>query len=61
MKYVCMNYQECEYYEYIQTEDLKDSDNVIYCPNCNSLAILVSSDFNIKEILEDSVVFVLDD
>ena len=51
MKKVCMNYQECSYYDYI--EDVRDEEPFSTCPEWASLTVLVSNTFNIKEVIEN--------
>lgn len=62
MKYTCLNYENCDYYEYLKDEDLNPSPQpVIKCPECNSLAVLVSNTFNIKDELEALPLFVFEE
>lgn len=57
MKYVCLNYQNCFYYHYITEEDEVDYDQPYgKCPECNSLTVLVSNDFNIDECLDTPLI-----
>jgi ssDNA-binding Zn-finger/Zn-ribbon topoisomerase 1 len=52
MKKVCMNYQDCSYYNYI--EDVQDEEPCSTCPECGSLTVLVPNAFNIKEVIENT-------
>ena len=57
MKYTCMNYEECDYYEYLTQQELGDARPYKSCPQCNSLAVLLPSSTNIKLLLEEPTVF----
>ena len=56
-----MNYEECDYYEYLTQEELKGARQYKSCPQCNSLAVLLSSSTNIKLLLEEPTVFYFDE
>jgi ssDNA-binding Zn-finger/Zn-ribbon topoisomerase 1 len=49
MKRVCLNYQSCSYYEYL--DSIKDEMLCISCPECNSIAVLVKDTFNTEHEL----------
>jgi len=62
MKYVCMDYERCDYYQYLTDEDLTSPQlPVINCPQCNSLAVLVANSYNIKEELEEHPYFLFEE
>ena len=62
MKYTCLDYESCDYYEYLTDEDLSLSPQpVIRCPECNSLAVLVPNTFNIKEKLEETPLLIFEE
>jgi len=52
-----MNYEECDYYQYLTQEELKEARQYKSCPQCNSLAVLIHSNTNIKLLLEEPTVF----
>lgn len=52
MKKTCMNYQQCSYYKYLTPEEVKDSEIIDICPECNSLTVLTKNDFNIRDHFE---------
>lgn len=52
MKITCMNYEQCSYYKYLELEEIKDSEIIDICPECNSLTVLTKNDFNIKNHFE---------
>lgn len=60
MKYVCMNYDTCDYYE----ENIEVKSDTPYfqtCPYCLGLIVLVSSTANIEELLSDGIIIELSD
>ena len=60
MKYVCLDYDSCGWYSYLQEKDYKEIlEQVIYCRECSSLAVLVPNDFNIASNLEKNQLYIL--
>ena len=60
MKYVCLDYDSCAWYNYLKPDDYKQSlEQVISCEECSHLAVLVSDDFNIASTLEQNKLYIL--
>lgn len=58
MKYVCLNYESCDYYEDQLTVD-SDTPYIKTCPTCLGLVFLIASSANIKEILSPELIIEL--
>ena len=61
MKYVCMNYQDCDFVEYLDFEDLKDAPKFKACSSCNCLTVLIKNNSNIQDILESQLYLIFED
>ena len=60
MKYVCLDYDSCGWYFYLQKEDYSQAlEKVIYCNECSSLAVLVPNHFNIAFNLKKNQLYIL--
>ena len=60
MKYVCLDYDSCAWYMYLEEKDYKENlEQVIYCRECTALAVLVPNDFNIASSLERTQLYIL--
>ena len=60
MKYVCLDYDSCGWYTYLQQEDYKQElEQVIYCEQCPQLAVLVPKEFNIALHLKQNQLYIL--
>lgn len=53
MKYVCMNYEKCDYYDHITVTP--ETPPFQTCPYCLSLLVLIPSNVNIEELLADGI------
>ena len=47
-----MNYEQCSYYKYLEPKEVKHSETIDICPECNSLTVLTQNDFNIQDHFE---------
>lgn len=58
MKYVCLDYENCDYYEEHPVVN-SETPYIKTCPNCLGLVFLVASSTNIKEILSPDLIIEL--
>ena len=59
MKYVCLDYDSCAWYYYLQADDYKHPlEKVVSCEECSHLAVLVSDDFDIASTLEQNELYI---
>ena len=60
MKYVCLDYDCCGWYYYLEKEDYKYFlEQVIPCEECSNLAVLVSDDFDVALALEQNELYII--
>jgi|SaaInlStandDraft_2_1057019.scaffolds.fasta_scaffold653641_1 hypothetical protein len=58
MKIICLNYDNCDYYEYLSSPSTYEYVNS--CPECNCLAVVVPDNFDITFLDESQPITVMD-